>query len=402
LSARPSLAPHTAEEVCEAITWAIGAGEPLEVIGGGTKRTVTTPGQTGYTLDMAQMAGIVSYEPEELVLTLKPGTAMAEVAAALDARGQMLAFEPPDYAPLLGAAGTPTFGGAFATNFAGPRRITAGAVRDHMLGLHAVSGRGEVFKAGGRVVKNVTGYDLARALAGSWGTLAVATELTVKVLPRPETEATLLLEDLDPTAAVAAMAAALGSSCDVSGAAHLPQGIAVEVVADAGPASVTALRIEGIGPSVEARVAEARRLFAHAPQRLVEGAASAAIWRAVRDAQPFVGSDKAVWRCSVPPMSGPAIAAAAPPDARVFLDWGGGLVMIETPATGDAGAARLRQAVESCGGHALLLRAPVDIRAEVATFHPMAKGLEALGQRLRNAFDPEGILNPHRMSRELA
>ena len=396
-----TIRPRDAAGVADAIRWALSAREPLEVIGGGTKRAIAAPGQTAYALEMADCAGIVSYEPEELVLTLQPGTPMAEVEAALAARGQMLAFEPPDYVPLLGAEGTPTFGGAFATNFAGPRRVAAGAVRDHMLGIHAVSGRGEVFKAGGRVVKNVTGYDLARALAGSWGTLAVATELTVKVLPRAECQTTLLLEGLDATAATATMSRALGSSGDVSGAAYLPADVAPAVVAGAS-ASLTALRYEGFGPSVAARTAAAEALFAGEAIRRIETDESLALWLAIRDGAPFVGSDRAVWRCSVPPTAGPEVAAAAPEGSRAYLDWGGGLVMVETPAVGDAGAAKLRASVEMYGGHAMLLRAPVDIRANVATFHPMATGLEALARRLRNAFDPEGVLNPNRMSREAA
>ena len=395
------LSPKTADDVVDAVRWAIGAGEPLEVVGGGTKRAVSAPTQTAHTLDTSDLAGIVAYEPEELVLTLRPGTTMAEIADALGAAGQMLAFEPPDFAPLLESDGMPTFGGTFATNLAGPRRLTAGAVRDHMLGISAVSGRGEVFKAGGKVVKNVTGYDLARALAGSWGTLAVATELTVKVLPRPESETTLVLHGQDAEAAVGAMSLAMGSSCDVSAAAHLPEDIALPLLGS-GSGAATLLRLEGIGPSVEARLAAAQALFAGTAQSLLEADASRSLWQAVRDGLPFVGGTGVVWRCSVPPSDGPRIAAAAPPGSRVYFDWAGGLLMIEAPAEGDAGAAALRDAIAICGGHALMLRAPVDIRANVPTFHPMSRQLDALSARLRNAFDPNGILNPNRMAREPA
>ena len=303
------LRPGTADDVVDAVRWAIGAGEPLEVVGGGTKRAIATPTQTAHTLDVSGLAGIVAYEPEELVLTLRPGTTMAEIAEALGAAGQMLAFEPPDFAPLLGSDGQPTFGGTFATNLAGPRRLTAGAVRDHMLGISAVSGRGEIFKAGGKVVKNVTGYDLSRALAGSWGTLAVATELTVKVLPRPESETTLILHGLSAEAAVDAMARAMGSSCDVSAAAHLPQDIALPLLGS-GSDAATLLRLEGILPSVAARLAAAQTLFAGTAQSLIEGEGSHSLWQAVRDGLPFVGGTGVVWRCSVPPGNGPQIAAA--------------------------------------------------------------------------------------------
>ncbi|MEM8663000.1 MAG: glycolate oxidase subunit GlcE [Pseudomonadota bacterium] len=395
-----ALSPTNATEVVDALQWALSAKEPLEVIGGGTKRAIANPSQTGHSLDMSRCTGIVSYEPEELVLSVAPGTSMVELSQALEGAGQMLAFEPPDYGPLLGSDGTATFGGTFATNFAGPRRISAGAVRDHMLGLSAVSGRGEAFKAGGRVVKNVTGYDLARALAGSWGTLAVATELTVKVLPRPQEETTLLLHNLSAQQAVVAMSRAMGSSCDISGAAHLPADIAAAVLERDGGA-VTALRIEGFGPSVAARTTAAVALMGGIETLTLPTEPSRALWAAVRDGTPFVGSTGVVWRCSVPPTAGPSVAQAAPQGARSYLDWAGGLVMIQTP-DGDSGAEAIRGAVADCGGHALMLRAPVDIRAETPTFHPMSAGVAALSARLRTAFDPHGILNPNRMARESA
>ncbi|WP_211110161.1 FAD-binding protein [Acuticoccus mangrovi] len=392
------MTPRTAGEVRDAVAWAVSAREPLRVIGGGTKASVAPPIQTGHTLTLAGLSGIVAYEPEELVLTLKPGTPMAEVTAALDEANQMLAFEPPSFAPLLGSSGTATFGGTFGTNFAGPRRLTAGAVRDHMLGVEAVSGRGETFKAGGRVVKNVTGYDLARALAGSWGTLAVATLLTVKVLPRPETEATVVLDGLAAEAAVGAMAQAMGSSADVSGAAHLPADVAA-IVPDAKGAA-TLLRLEGFGPSVASRRAMLEGLLKSHGPRLLEREASAALWPKVRDATPFVGTDGAVWRCSVAPTMGPRVAAALPTGSRVMFDWAGGLLLVETPAVGDAGAAALREAIRRAGGgHATLLRAPPAVRAAVPTFQPTATGIAALAGRLRQAFDPEGILNPGQLGR---
>ncbi|WP_205648487.1 glycolate oxidase subunit GlcE [Acuticoccus kandeliae] len=391
-----TLTPRTSEEVKEAINWAISAQEPLEIVGNGTKRAIAPPRQTAYTLDVSGHAGIVAYEPEELVLTLHPGTTMRELAEAMEAKGQMFAFEPPDLSPLLGVDGGATFGGTFATNFAGPRRLTAGAVRDHMLGVHAVSGRGETFKAGGRVVKNVTGYDLARALCGSWGTLAVATELTVKVLPRPETEITLLLTGLDPERAVAAMARAMGSSGDVSGAAHLPADVAPDGID--GP--VTALRLEGFGPSVAARRDHLSKLLAEHSLSVLEVDASRALWRAVRDVTPFVGTPHVVWRVSVAPTAGPEVAAAAPPGSRILFDWAGGLLWIETPAVGDGGEAAIRATVmASGGGHATLIRAPASLRSAVPTFQPTAPALEALSERMRNAFDPQTILNPGRMAR---
>ena len=167
--------------------------------GHGSKRAIGRPAQTDLTLDLSALSGITLYEPEELVLSAKAATPLAEIEALVAAKGQQLAFEPMDYATLLGGvAGRGTIGGALAANLSGPRRIKAGAARDHFLGFSAVSGRGETFKSGGRVVKNVTGYDLCKLIAGSWGTLAAMTEVTIKVLPAAETEETLLIRGLEP------------------------------------------------------------------------------------------------------------------------------------------------------------------------------------------------------------
>src|SRR5664279_2070440 len=217
------LKPRDAKEVEEAVRWALGNDKALEVVGQGTKRSIGRPSQTDLTLDLSGLSGVTLYEPEELVLSAKAGTPLAEIETLLDASNQQLAFEPMDYGPLLGGpAGQGTIGGAIAANLSGPRRIKAGAARDHFLGVTAVTGRAETIKSGGRVVKNVTGYDMCKVLAGSWGTLAAMTDVTIKVLPKPETEATVLVEGLDDATAARAMSAAMGSSCDVSGAAHLP------------------------------------------------------------------------------------------------------------------------------------------------------------------------------------
>ena len=230
-----TLEPRDAEEVEAAVQWALAEGKTLEIVGQGSKRAIGRPAQTDLTLDLSALAGVTLYEPEELVLSAKAGTPLAEIEALVASRGQQLAFEPMDYGPILGgSAGRGTIGGVLAANLSGPRRVKAGAARDHFLGFSAVSGRGETFKSGGRVVKNVTGYDLCKLIAGSWGTLAAMTEVTIKTLPAPETEATVLVRGLDPAKAVEAMTAAMGSSCDVSGAAHLPAAVAARIPATAG------------------------------------------------------------------------------------------------------------------------------------------------------------------------
>jgi glycolate oxidase FAD binding subunit len=331
---------------------------------------------------------------------------LLEIEKALAEERQMLAFEPPDLGPLLGGeAGKATLGGIVACNLSGPRRIKAGAARDHFLGFEAVSGRGEAFKAGGRVVKNVTGYDLCKLIAGSYGTLAVMSALTVKVLPAPEKTRTVLIEGLDDAKAGAAMAAGLGSAHEVSGAAHLPAALAarsgVSYVSQAGGA-VTALRVEGPGPSVEHRCAALREaLGGGGPTEELHGHNSSAFWREVRDVSFFADSDeRIVWRISVPPSDGAGVVAAiaaAGITTEALYDWGGGLIWLAMPLSDDAGAAAVRAAVATSGGHATLFRAPADIRAAVEVFQPQEVALAALTARLKENFDPRGVLNPGRM-----
>jgi glycolate oxidase FAD binding subunit len=397
------LKPEDPAQVADAVRWAAAEELPLEVLGAGTKRGLGRPVAAGHRLDLAGLTGIEMYEPAELVLTARAGTLLAEIETALAAERQQLAFEPPDYGPLYGApTGAGTIGGAVACNLSGPRRLKAGAARDHFLGTAAVSGRGEPFKAGGRVVKNVTGYDLCKLLAGSYGTLAVMTQVTLKVLPAPERARTVLVLGLGDEAAVAAMAAALKSPYEVSSSAHLPTSVAegsgVDYVRDAGTA-VTAIRVEGLGVSVEARCDSLRALLsAHGAVEELHSHRSTAFWREVGDAVAFAGGgERALWRLSVPPSASASVAAeiGAARTGRHFYDWGGGLIWLEE---GDeAPAAAVHEATARAGGHALLVRAPEATRREGAVFQPQPAGLGALSARVKEGFDPRGILNPGRM-----
>ena len=396
--------PGTADQVAEIVAWAAGEEAPLEVVGRASKRGLGRPVQAANTLDLSALSGITLYEPEELVLSAGPGTPLAEVEAALAEKGQELAFEPPDLGPLLGgAAGAGSLGGVLACNLAGPRRIKAGAARDHFLGVEAVSGRGEAFKSGGRVVKNVTGYDLCKLMAGSYGTLAVMTSVTVKVLPAAEKTRTVLLYGLDDGQAAQAMSRALNAPYDVSGAAHLPAAVAaasaVSYVNEPGR-SVTAIRVEGTAASVEYRCAALRRELGElAETEELHGHNSATLWRELRDVAYFAGQpDRPVWRVSVPPTAGPEVAAGLAGDSAAhFYDWGGGLLWLSLEAGDDAGHAALRAAVAGTGGHATLIRAPEATRAAVPVFQPQDPANAALTTRVKDGFDPNRVLNPGRM-----
>jgi glycolate oxidase FAD binding subunit len=395
-----SLKPRDAKDVEDAVVWALGAGKTLDVAGQGSKRGIGRPAQSDITLDLSGLSGVTLYEPEELVLSARAGTPIGEIERLVAEAGQELAFEPMDFGPLLdGGAGAGTIGGVLAANLSGPRRIKAGAARDHFLGFNAVSGRGEIFKSGGRVVKNVTGYDLSKLMAGSFGTLAVLTDVTIKTLPRAETEATLLLIGLDDHRATQAMAEAMGSSCDISGAVHLPEAIARLIPELAIARPVTMLRLEGVAPSVKHRMRVLTDLLKDYGTAETCGAeVSRSLWRIVRDVRPFAGDDRPVWRVSTAPMQGTAVAAAAASaGAEYFFDWAGGLIWIAMPKSDDAGSAVIRPAVASAGGHATLIRAPAAIRAAVDVFDPQDAGVAALTRRIKESFDPQGILNPGRM-----
>ena len=394
------LKARDAKDVEDAVAWALAEDKTLEIAGQGSKRGIGRPSQSDITLDLSGLTGVTLYEPEELVLSARAGTPIAEIERLVAGKDQELAFEPMDYGPLLGAApAAGTIGGVLAANLSGPRRIRAGAARDHFLGVTAVSGRGETFKSGGRVVKNVTGYDLCKLMAGSWGTLGAMTDVTIKTLPRAETETTLLLSGLDDRRAAQAMAEAMGSSCEVSGAAHLPVKALGNMQGLFGGKSVTLLRLEGVAPSVSHRVAVlAALLKSYGACETLAAESSRVAWRAVRDVLPFAGDDRPVWRVSTAPMQGADIAAeAARVDGTYFFDWAGGLIWIALPPSDDAGSAVIRPEVARTGGHATLVRAPAATRAAVAVFDPQDEGVAALTRRVKDSFDPKGVLNPGRM-----
>ncbi len=402
------LNPTDEAELRELIASANSANTPLEIIGHATKRGLGHPVAADVSVDMQAFSAITLYEPEELVLSAKAGTPISEISSALGAQNQMLAFEPWDPAFLLGqkpASGT--IGGTFMAGLAGPRRPGAGAARDNLLGVNAINGQGEIFKTGGRVVKNVSGFDLPKLIAGSFGTLAIATELTFKVLPRPEKARTLLIFGLNALEGGRAMRIALTSPHEVSATAHLPQSAAalaqVEFVRGAGT-SVTAIRVEGPGPSVSVRIKALRELlstFGDIEELHTEN--SIRLWSEIRDVQVLTHNpDKQVWRISVAPTDGPRLANWAESNigADALLDWGGGLLWLALDATPDAHASDVRGAISSLGGHATLVRATADVRARVDVFQPFVGALAGLTARVKYAFDPNGILNPGRMAHQ--
>ncbi len=368
----------------------IAAGGSFDVRGSGTKQGLGRPVRGDTLLDMSAFNGISLYEPDELVLEAGAATPLATIEKALAKNHQHLAFEPPNYARLLGVKGSGTIGGIMACGLSGPRRLKAGAARDHILGFRGVSGRGEVFKAGGRVVKNVTGFDLSKLMAGSYGTLVALTSVTVKVLPVGETEETLVLTGLDDARAVKAMSLAMQSACEVSAAAHLP-GIA------------TVLRLEGVRPSVVYRRDRLAGLLAEFGRcDVLAEKPSAKQWQQIRDVHPLCGDEnRAIWKLSVTPSLAPGIVAtiSGQLEARYFFDWAGGLIWLSVPAAADASAPIIRGSFAE--GHATLMRASTEVRATVDIFHPQTSALAGLTTRVKQTFDPNAVLNPGRMYKDV-
>jgi glycolate oxidase FAD binding subunit len=384
--------PASEADVSDAIRSAAAEKTPLEIRGGGTRLQLGRPVQAARSLALDQLSGVTLYEPGALTIVAKAGTPLAEVEATLAAENQRLPCEPMDHRALLGSSGEPTIGGVVACGVSGPRRIQAGACRDSVIGVRFVDGAGTVVKNGGRVMKNVTGYDLSKFMTGSFGTLGVLTEVSLKVLPRPETSATLIFRGLDDASAVKLMADALGSPFEVSGAAHIP---------DADGGAQTLLRIEGFASQVGYRLPKLReRLSAMSDADTLTGDEAEATWQTVRDVGMFADDDRAVWEISVKPSDGPGVVSAIAKhrDISVFYDWAGGRIWLATGEDDDAGAVAVRAAVDAVGGYATLVRATASVKAAVDVFHPQHPRLMQLARDLRGKFDPVGILNPGRMA----
>ena len=377
----------------DAVRAANADATPIELRGGGTRRGIGRPVQAAGTLSLSKLDAVALYEPGELTLVMQAGMTIKALTDLLDGENQQLTFEPADYRALLGTGGEPTIGGAIATGASGPRRLRMGSGRDAVLGIRYVNGQGEVLRAGGRVMKNVTGYDIPKLMCGAHGTLGVLTEIGLKVMPKSEVVRTIALTGLSDVDAVRAMSTALRLPCDVSAAAHLPAIIAKELgFADA----VTLLRVEGFATQADYRIETLRGGLSEFGS---VDAVKSDPWVAIRDTMFFAGDDRAVWRISMKATDAPAYVAALREamDVDVFYDWGGGLVWLACSEGQDAGAATVRNTLAQYGGHATLIRASDTTRAAVPVFQPEEAVVARISAGLKSKFDPAGILNPGRM-----
>ena len=400
------LRPTDDTQVREAVAWAASENKPMAVLGAGSKTALGRPANLDTTMDLCKLTGVLDYEPSELVLTARPGTSLAEIDACLREQNQELAFEPPDLAPLLGTApNIATLGGTIACNLSGPRRVRVGAARDHFLGMRAINGRAEAFKAGGKVVKNVTGYDLCKLIAGSYGTLALLTEVTVKVLPRAEKTRTVLLFGLEENSAISTLSDVMASVHEPTALAHLPANIAarssVDLVSNAGCAA-TAVRVEGPTPSTIFRCEKLRGDFSKLGEvEELHGQRSATFWKEVANVTPFVTRrELTVWRIAVAPIEAAIVTASigSKCNAEWYYDWAGGLIWLATPQSDVTSNNLVRDSVASAGGQATLIRAEANVRTVTSVFEPLPAALYKLSARVKQSFDPKGIFNPGRLS----
>jgi glycolate oxidase FAD binding subunit len=399
-----ALKPSSERDLAHILSEAARGNHPIEIVAGGSKRKIGRPMNVEAEISLKNIRGLIFYEPAEMVISVRAATPVAGVETELAKHNQMLAFEPIDLGPMLGEAPqTGTVGGMVGTNLSGARRIAGAAVRDHVLGLRAVNGRGEAFKSGGRVMKNVTGYDLCRGLAGSWGTLAALTEVTLRAVPKPEETRSLLLFAQPDEIAIEVLSGALGTPYEVTGAVHihapLVARLAHPLLKGAGNA-VTALRVEGFSSSVAYRIGKLKEMFAAYGDMLeLDHTASLSLWEELRRLSMFERSENPVWRISTPPAIGPRVVGAIATYMPVLAayDWSGGLIWLEVPASVDAGSADIRRVIATRGGHATLIRAEPDVRRTVEVFQPLDAPLQKLSLGLKQSFDPAGIMNPRRM-----
>jgi len=398
--------PSNHTEVQEATEWAISTSTPMAIVGSGSKIALGRSTNLDITLNLSRLAGVKKYEPSELILTARPGTALKELTAQLSEYGQELAFEPPDYGAFFGKKlDTSTLGGVIACNLSGPRRIKAGAARDHFLGMEAINGRGELFKAGGKVVKNVTGYDLCKLIAGSYGTLALLTEATVKVLPKAEKTRTVLISALTHKTALSVFQKILSGPTEPSGLAHLPANIAkrskVDFVSNTG-LSATAVRLEGPSPSVIQRTKDLTTALAeYGEVEELHTQRSRMLWKEIGDLSPFVENQAStVWRIMVPPSQAGLIIDNLSNMFNIswYFDWAGGLIWVESD---DGHPDHVHKGIRSCvtevSGQSTLIRGSSTLRASVDVFEPLPKPIFQLNCRVKQAFDPNAIFNPARV-----
>jgi glycolate oxidase FAD binding subunit len=381
------IAARTEGEVAEIVRDFGGRGRSLEIVSGGSKRGFGRHAPCDAILDVDALSGIVSYEPDELVITARAATPLHEIETALAVKKQMLAFSPVDWGPLFGAPeDRTTLAGIVATNGSGSRAVKAGRVRDHLIGCRFINGEGEIIHAGGRVVKNVTGFDIPKLMCGAFGTLGVLTELTFRVAPAPERASSAVVK-VEAEQGFRVLRHAAGLPVDATGLAYLPESVCAVI------------RIEGSNAAAEDKLALLQQNFPAAEPHMLDDRETMVLFGALGKGAPLLGGGADLWRM-VLPSAGAHEAVVASGAARWFADWAGSLLWLELPAD-QATAQELRAITARIGGDAILIRGSEAARAELEVFAPEPPARAALTRSVKAAFDPKRVLNPGRMYRDI-
>jgi glycolate oxidase FAD binding subunit len=382
-------------DVIEAVMAARARATTIEIVGAGTRRDFGRPVEATDMLDVSAISGIVTYEPDELVITAKAATTIAEIADAIGRTSQRLGFDPADWGPLFAApAHAATIGGVVSASACGSARVRYGEARDHLLGYRAVNGLGESYKAGGRVVKNVTGFDLPKLMCGAMGTLGVLTEVTLRLVPATRLSMTLLACNVAPDAGFDLLRCAWTSAFGPTGLAYIPGSMSASFPEIGGIGAGAALiRIEGARAALDEKRTGVGALM---PSIALENVEDEDIFRAIGDGRAFVHSKADIWRVVVPPLAA-SLCAEEIGSATWLADWAGGLLWIGVQPDDDEAATHIRFAALAHGGHATLMRGGASLRRRVPVFQPLNPALAALTKSVKAAFDPLGIFNPGRM-----
>jgi glycolate oxidase FAD binding subunit len=396
------LKPDKEEAIAEIIKHCYKKNIPLEICGSGSKKNIGRNFQSQKILDISNYSGIIKYEPEELYIKVKSGTSIKEIKEALEKKNQHLAFEPTDFGPLFeGQTNEGTIGGVIACNFAGPRRFKVGSARDHVLGFKGVNGKGEIIKSGGTVVKNVTGYDLSKVITGSFGTLSVFTEISIKVLPKPDLTKTLIISNLHLKKGLEHLSAALSSSCDPSGAVFYPEffqnKFTFNDLTTKGP--ITAIRIEGSKLSIDERIKKLINELTVDKKEIsiLDPDQSNIFWEKTRSLNVFANLTNNLLRIVVPGSEAfDLINKLKIYHVKYFIDWGGNLVWAQLDQLNSSILKEIKTIVKILGGYLTVIKVDESLKSSIDIF-TIDDVKYKICEKIKKSFDPKRILNPGKM-----
>jgi glycolate oxidase FAD binding subunit len=394
--------PNTREEIAEIIRDCYKKNIPLEINGLQSKKKIGRNFQSEKTLDLSDYSGIIEYKPEELYIKVKSGTPIKEIISELDKNKQQLAFEPNDFGFIFsGSSNEGSIGGVISCNFSGSRRFKSGSARDHLLGFQGINGKGEIIKSGGTVVKNVTGYDLCKLLSGSFGTLTVLTELSIKILPKPETNKTLIINNPHLKKALEYLGATLSSSIDPSGGVFYPEYFRKNFTFNdlTQEGALIGVRVEGPSNSVNHRIERLCKELDVLKDEfsILDHEQSNIFWEKTRKLQVFNAIKSSLLRIVVPiSETFDVIQKLKSYEINYFLDWGGSLIWLQVKEIDTKILKEIKDIIQKAQGYLTVIKIEEDMKAsiDIFTVDPIKY---KISEKIKKSFDPKRILNPGKM-----